>query len=490
MGAWLLAAVLASGPAAPPNVVVILADDIGYGDLGCYGSTVIPTPNCDRLAREGRRFTDAHSPSSYCTPSRYALMTGQYAFRHAPGSGVLSGVAPLAIPTDRDTLPKVLQRAGYRTAVVGKWHLGLGAGPATDYNGAIEPGPRDVGFADSFIIPATGDRVPCVFVRNQHVVGYDPADPIRVSYGKPVGEEPTGASHPQMLTTRPSVGHNDTIINGVSRIGFMTGGQRARWKDEDIADTITGRAVEFIEAHRHEPFFLYFATHDAHVPRLPHPRFRGKSGQGQRGDAIVEFDWSVGQILSTLDKYKIADNTLVIVTSDNGGVMDDGYQDGTATDASGHKCNGPLRAAKGSLHEGGHRVPMLVRWPGHVPAGSVSGALVSHVDWPATIPALVRPGKTADSWPDGVDVSSAYTADGSGRDSLVHHTNGPNGALAIRQGPWKLIPGSPAIGKKAAVEPRLFHLTDDLAESTNLAKKHPEQVARLETLLKNSVGRK
>ena len=212
----------------PPNVVVILADDLGYGDLGCYGSTRIPTPNLDRLAKGGTRFTDAHSPASVCTPTRYAMLTGQYAWRHAPGSRILSGVAPLSIPTDRVTVASFLRQAGYATAVVGKWHLGLGAGE-TDYNALIAPGPREVGFDYSFLIPATGDRTPCVYVENGRVVNYDPADPIRVSYTAKVGTEPTGRENPDLLTNqRPSHGHDMTIVNGISRIGWMTGGKAAR----------------------------------------------------------------------------------------------------------------------------------------------------------------------------------------------------------------------------------------------------------------------
>ncbi|MBL8865438.1 MAG: sulfatase-like hydrolase/transferase, partial [Planctomycetia bacterium] len=182
-----------------PNVVVILADDIGYGDLGCYGSTKVRTPNLDKLAAAGARFTDAHSPAAVCTPTRYSLLTGQYSFRHRPGASILSGVAPLAIPTDRSTIASMLRKAGYATGVVGKWHLGLGD-KETDYNVEIKPGPREVGFDYSFLIPATGDRTPCVYVENGRVVGYDPKDPIRVNYKEKVGAEPTGKENPEQLT--------------------------------------------------------------------------------------------------------------------------------------------------------------------------------------------------------------------------------------------------------------------------------------------------
>ena len=473
----------ADGPLRP-NIVVILADDIGYGDLGCYGATKVKTPNLDRLARQGMRFTDAHAPSAVCTPTRYTLMTGQYAWRHAPGSRILSGVAPLCIPDGRLTLPALLKGSGYTTGVVGKWHLGLGRG-TTDYNGPIAPGPREVGFDRSFIIPATGDRVPCVYVEDGRVVGYDPADPIRVSYGMPVGDEPTGARNPELLTLRPSHGHDNTIINGISRIGFMSGGKAARWNDEAMADTITDRAVAFLESHKDkQPFFLFFSTHDVHVPRVPHPRFRGASEHGTRGDVIQELDASVGRVLGALDRLGLAEGTLVVFTSDNGGVLDDGYQDGSGDDRSGHRPNGPLRGFKGGLYEGGSRVPFLARWPGHVPAGSVSKALIAHVDLLATAAALVGTTLPDDAGPDSFNQLPSLLAESPAtpvRDSLVTHGGG--GGLAIRRGPWKLIPAPPNAQAKAARKPELYNLDDDLAESRNLADEHPETVKGLSALL-------
>ena len=465
----------------PPNIVFVLADDVGYGDLGCYGSTRIPTPNLDRLAKGGTRFTDAHSPASVCTPTRYAMLTGQYAWRHAPGSRILSGVAPLSIPTDRVTVASFLRQAGYATAVVGKWHLGLGAGE-TDYNALIAPGPREVGFDYSFLIPATGDRTPCVYVENGRVVNYDPADPIRVSYTAKVGTEPTGRENPDLLTNqRPSHGHDMTIVNGISRIGWMTGGKAARWKDEDMADDITKRAVSFIDRSKDRPFFLYFATHDAHVPRCPHPRFRGKSGHGLRGDAIVELDWCVGQLLDTLDKHGLANNTLVIFTSDNGGVMDDGYVDGTGDDTSGHRCNGALRGFKGGMYEGGHRVPFLVRWPGTVPAGGTSAELICHVDTLATVAAILGRPLPAGAGPDSFDQSAVLRAERPARacrTTLVHQSGA--GVLAFRDGRWKLIP---ADAKKKAGGAELYDLTADPGETTNLATRNADRVAAMTAAL-------
>ncbi len=367
-----------------PNIVLILADDLGYGDVGCYGATKIPTPNMDRLAHEGLRFTDAHATSATCTPSRYALLTGEYPWRKK-GTGILPGNASLIIPTNHITLPGILQQARYRTGVVGKWHLGLGGPGGADWNGLIAPGPLEIGFDYCFIMAATGDRVPCVYIEDHRVVGLDPADPIQVSYGKPIGDEPTGKQYPELLRMRLTAGHDGTIINGIGRIGFMTGGKAARWKDEDMADTFTKQAVRFIERNTNQPFFLYFATHDPHVPRVPHPRFLGKSGCGVRGDVIVQLDWCVGEVLAALDRLHLATNTLVILSSDNGPVLDDGYADGAVRDLNGHKPAGPLRGGKYSIYEGGTRVPFLVRWPGRVKPG-LSDALICQVDLLKSLP--------------------------------------------------------------------------------------------------------
>jgi arylsulfatase A-like enzyme len=464
-----------------PNVVVILADDVGYGDLSCCGATKVRTPNLDALAAKGIRFTDAHCAAAVCTPSRYALLTGQYAWRHPPAQTILSGVAPLAIPLDRLTVPKLFREAGYATAAVGKWHLGLGE-KAPDYNAEVKPGPREVGFDYSFIIPATGDRTPCVYVENGRVVNLDPADPIRVSYGQKVGSEPTGKERPDLLTNqKPSQGHDGTIVNGISRIGFMTGGAKARWKDEDMADELTRKAVAFLDKNKDKPFFLYFATHGIHVPRCPHPRFRGKSEHGLRGDAIVELDSCVGEILATLDRLKLADKTLVIFTSDNGGVMDDGYQDGSGADKSGHKCNGALRGFKGGPYEGGTRIPMIARWPGKVPAGKASGELVSSVDFLATFAALTAQPLPDAAGPDSFDVSPALFAEKPARPCRETLTMQGRG-IAIRKGTWKLVPAGPQQGGKTR-PPELYDLAADLSETTNLAEKNPDKVKELSALL-------
>jgi arylsulfatase A-like enzyme len=478
---FLLALAFASSSAAAadkPNVVVILADDIGYGDLSCYGATKIHTPNLDKLAAAGTKFLDAHSPAAVCTPTRYSLLTGQYSFRHRPGASILSGVAPLAIPLDRMTIPKLMKQAGYATGVVGKWHLGLGE-TEPDYNAEIKPGPREVGFDYSFLIPATGDRTPCVYVENGRVVGLDPNDPIRVDYKQKVGTEPTGKENPDLLfNQKPSHGHDMTIVNGISRIGWMTGGKAARWKDEDMADTITAKAVKFIDENKAKPFFLYFATHDAHVPRVPHKRFRGKSQHGLRGDAIEELDWCVGEIMKKLDELKLADDTLVVFTSDNGGVMDDGYVDGTQNDMSGHKCNGALRGFKGGNYEGGHRVPFLARYPGKVPAGAESKALICHVDLFATCAAATGQKLDADAGPDSFDQWPTLQGKGTGRTELLTQA-GNFQAHALRQGPWKLI--VPAGKMKGG--PELYNLADDPAEAKNVAAANADRVKEMTAAL-------
>ncbi len=375
--------------AAPerPNIVIIYADDLGFGDVSCNGAKPGLTPNVDRLRNEGLNFTDAHSTSATCTPSRYGLLTGRYPWRKR-GTGVLPGDAPLIIEPGTTTLATLLQKAGYRTGVVGKWHLGLGTGKL-DWNALITPGPLELGFDESFIMAATGDRVPCVYIRDHRVVGLDPASPIEVRYDKPFPGLPTGKSDPQRLRMHPSHGHDMAIVGGISRIGFMKGGESALWNDEAMAETFTHEAVEFIKRHKSRPFFLYFATHDIHVPRVPHPRFNGKSGMGPRGDAIVQFDWSVGQVLSALDENGLTANTLVVLTSDNGPVVDDGYRDESVEKLGDHKPAGPYRGGKYSRFEGGTRVPFIVRWPGRVKPGT-SKALVSQIDFVASFAALVH----------------------------------------------------------------------------------------------------
>jgi len=462
-----------------PNIVLIMTDDLGYGDVSSYGATALTTPNIDRLAKEGLRFTDAHSSAATCTPSRYALLTGEYAWRK-PGTGILPGNAALIIDPKGPTLPSVLKRAGYATGVVGKWHLGLGSEGGPNWNGAVMPGPNAVGFDYSFIMAATGDRVPTIYIENHQAVGGDSADPISVSYGKPIGDWPTGKDHPELLKMHPSHGHDQTIVNGISRIGYMTGGKAALWKDEDMADSFTSKAVSFIET-KDRPFFLYFATHDPHVPRVPNARFVGKTSMGPRGDAIVEADWSVGEVLRALDRLNLARNTLVIFTSDNGPVVDDGYQDGAVEKLGNHKPAGPFRGGKYSNFEGGTRVPFIVRWPGHVSAGS-SDALVCQIDLLASL-AKMTGAALADAR-DSENVLNALLGKArTGRAELIEE----GGALALRQGNWKYIEpnNKQKVNKDTNTElgndsvAQLYNLSKDPGETQNLASSNNDRVTSM-----------
>jgi len=488
--AMLVTALTSATAAVKPNIVFILADDIGYGDLACYGAKMVKTPHCDQLTREGVRFTDAHATGSVCTPTRYAFITGQYAWRNPLGAGILSGEAPLAIDPTKATTASLLKQAGYTTGVVGKWHMGLGNGKI-NWNTDIKPGPLEVGFDYAFIYPATNDRVPCVFIENHRVVGLDPNDPIQVSYQHKVGNEPTGREHPELLKLKFNKQGNDaTIINGISRIGWMSGGKSAWWKDEEMADTLTKKAVEFIEHSKGKPFFLYLATRNIHVPCVPHPRWNGTSGCGTRGDDIQEFDGCVGEIVATLARLKLADNTLLIVTSDNGGVIGDGYDSGDERDLNGHLCNGALRGYKGSLYEGGHREPFIARWPGEIKPGTESSELIGLVDMMATFAAVAGVEMPKDGGPDSFNVLPALLGGKSPRDHLVVQSNGVE-RQAIRVGEWKYIPGKPAAHARAAggglysTSPnvQLYNLANDISEESNLAEKNPGKVKEFQALL-------
>ncbi len=471
-----------------PNIIIIYADDLGYGDVSCYGASAISTPNIDLVAKQGLRFTNAHCTSATSTPSRYSMLTGEYAWRRK-GTGIATGDAPALIKPGRTTIASVLKNAGYVTGVVGKWHLGLGPAGGADWNGDITSGPMDIGFDYNFLIPATGDRVPCVFVENRRVVGLDPEDPIKVSFSEPILVEPTGKDHPELLKIHPSHGHDMTIVNGVSRIGYMSGGKSALWIDEDIADVITGKAVDFITKNKDNPFFLYFATHDIHVPRVPHQRFVGKSGMGPRGDAILEFDWSVGEIVKAVDKLGLSDNTIIIVTSDNGPVVDDGYKDDAVEKLGDHKPAGQLRGGKYSAFDGGTRIPFIVRWPGKIKSGT-SDALFSQIDLMASFAALTGQTFPSDAGPDSFDNLNALTGQSkTGRDWLVEHSS--NGRLSLIRGDWKIIePGpGPKLNVNTNIEtgndtvPQLYNLKTDPGERNNVAGENMEKYNELKDLL-------
>lgn len=469
-----------------PNIVLIYADDVGFGDVSCNGFSAFETPNLDRIAREGIRFTDAHSSAATCTPSRFALLTGQYAFRQK-GTGVLPGDASLIIKPGTTTVASILKSKGYATGVVGKWHLGIGSG-AVDWNEEIRPGPNEIGFDYHFLIPATGDRVPCVYVEQGRVVDHDPADPIKVSYKDRLGNAPSGAEAFDKLKLKWSHGHDQTIVNGVSRIGWMTGGEKARWVDEDMADVLTNRATQFIASNAKSPFFLYFNTHDIHVPRVPHSRFVGKSKTGPRGDAMLQLDWCVGEVLAKLDELGIAKNTIVIFSSDNGPVLDDGYVDQANEMLGSHDPNGKYRGGKYSLFEAGTRVPLLVRWPDKIPPGQRSDALFGQVDFAASFAALVGAKYGADDCADSRDeLDTLMGIDHVGRPHLIHEA----GNLALRVGNWKWIPVQkvredmgPWKTTEFATKSVLFDLSIDPSEQNNVAEKYPEKVAQMQALHK------
>ncbi|WP_106827939.1 sulfatase family protein [Parabacteroides pacaensis] len=489
-------------PAMKPNIIFIYADDLGYGDLECYGATRVKTPNVNKLASEGIRFTNAHAAASTSTPSRYAMLTGEYAWRQ-PGTDVAPGDAGMIIRPERYTLADMFKQAGYTTAAIGKWHLGLGDKTGEqDWNKQISPALTDIGFDYSYIMAATADRVPCVYVENGLVVNLDPDDPIEVSYKRNFAGEPTGKDNPELLyRQKPSHGHDMSIVNGISRIGFMKGGKKALWNDETIADSITAKAVRFIHQHQSEPFFLYFATNDVHVPRVPNPRFVGKTEMGPRGDAIAQFDWCVGEILSTLDSLGLADNTLVILSSDNGPVVDDGYADGAEELLGEHTPWGPFRGGKYSAFEAGTCIPCIIRWPGMVEP-SISTALVSQVDWLASLAAL-----TGTALPDGAAPDSFNELDTwlgrttKGRDYVIEQA--ANKTLSVISGKWKyiepndgpaMVPWGPKIETGYNKEPQLYDMSTDRNERRNLASENPEKVKELQEVLKtvrtNKITRK
>ena len=473
-----------------PNVVLIYVDDLGYGDLSCYGATKISTPNIDKLAKQGIRFTNAHATSATCTPSRYALMTGIYPWRKE-GTGILPGDAALIIPTDKTTLPSLFQKAGYQTGIVGKWHLGLGDQLEKDWNGELKPGPNEVGFDYSFIFPATADRVPSVFVENHRVIALDSSDPIQVDYNKKVGTDPTGKENPELLKMKSSLnhGHNNTIVNGIGRIGYMSGGNKARWTDEEMPLTFLAKAKEFIENNKKQPFFLYYTLTEPHVPRMPSTIFKGKSNLGYRGDAILQMDWTVGEIMKQLESLGIAKNTMIIFSSDNGPVLNDGYEDEAVSKLNGHTPAGVLRGGKYSTFEGGTRVPLLVSWPSKTKT-AVSNALLSQIDFLSSFSKILNVKPKDIEITDSEDMLDVLLGKSKkGRTILVEQGIT---SLAIIKDKWKYIEpnkGS-AINALTNIElgnnplPQLYDLQNDLSEKNNLATQKPEMANELASLLR------
>ena len=477
---------------ARPNVLLIYADDLGYGDLECYDAKNVKTPNVNALAQDGILFTNAHAVAATSTPSRYSLLTGEYAWRKK-GTDVAAGNAGMIISPGQYTLADVFKNSGYATAAIGKWHLGLGAESGKqDWNAPLPTHPGDLGFDYSYIMAATGDRVPCVFIENGMVANYDPSAPIEVSYAKPFPGEPLGKDHPELLyNLKPSHGHDQAIVNGISRIGYMKGGGKALWKDENIADSIAAHALEFIDKNKDKPFFMYLATNDVHVPRFPHERFRGKNPMGLRGDAIAQFDWTVGQLMETLDQLGLTENTLIILSSDNGPVVDDGYKDKAEELLNGHTPSGPWRGNKYSAFEGGTAVPVIVRWPQKIKKTGDSDVLMSQIDWLASLGALINARLPKGSAPDSYDrLGNLIGTDKTDRPWIVEQSM--NHTLSVRTKDWKYIEPNddPTTFMKAEkIEtgnlnvPQLYEM-EKVSEQENVAEKYPEKVFELQTILR------
>ena len=477
-----------------PNVVMIYADDLGFGDLECYGAIGVKTPNVNRLSDNGVRFTNAHAVASTSTPSRYSLLTGEYPWRKS-GTDVAAGDAAMIISPDQYTVADVFKEAGYTTAAFGKWHLGLGSQTGKqNWNAPITPALADIGFDYSYIMAATADRVPCVFIENGAVANYDPSAPIYVNYNKNFDGEPTGANNPELLyNLKSSHGHDNSIINGIGRIGYMKGGGKALWKDENIADSITAHAVEFIKENSDAPFFMYFATNDVHVPRFPHPRFRGQSEMGLRGDAIVQFDWSVGEIVRTLEEQGLLDNTLIILTSDNGPVLDDGYVDQAEELVGDHSPTGGLRGGKYSAYEGGTRVPFIVHWPAVIKEQGVKSSLVSQIDFLDVMASIAGVGGGESLSTDGLPGEAAtwFGNDEKGRPFAIGMAQ--NHTLTLCTAGWKfiepkggatMIPWGPKIETGYSTSPQIFkHINGEFDENRNMASSNAAVVENLSTQL-------
>jgi arylsulfatase A-like enzyme len=461
---FLLALFVAASAVAAPNILVILADDVGWGDPGCYGATKVKTPRIDRLAQEGVRFTDAHSPSAVCSPTRYGLLTGRYAWRTRLKSDVLHADDPLLIERGRLTLPAMLKRHGYATAGIGKWHLGLGD-PKPDWNGELKPGPLEAGFDYFFGLPTVASEEPRVFFENHRIWKLDPADPITE------------------LTNKK-----------------MTGGKAARYEQERIDDVHSGKAIAWLRAHAQrqpgQPFFLYYASSAAHDPFVARPQFRGGSEAGERGDFVQDHDDNVGRLLDALDALKLAADTLVIYTSDNGALERHlSYTPPEGIIARyGHKPDGDWRGQKTDIWEGGHRVPFIARWPGRITPGTTSDEMICLTDLFATAAAIVGAQLAPGDAPDSVNVLPALLGEKRARplrDTLVMHSIA--GMFAIREGPWKLIPGQGSggatsagfrYGKQPPPDPslppgQLYDLANDPRETKNRYTEKPLVVERL-----------
>ena len=464
-----------------PNIIIVYMDDLGYGDVSYNGAKKLKTPNVDAMAMAGMRFNNGYATSATCTPSRYALLTGVYPWREK-SARILAGTAPLIIGTEQMTLSRMLKQQGYQTAIIGKWHLGLGNGNV-NWNQLVTPGPNQLGFDYSYILAATQDRVPTVYIEDGNVVGLDPNDPIEVNYQKNFEGEPTGLDHPELLTMKWHHGHNSSIVNGIPRLGYMKGGEAAKWSDIDMADHFLGRVKKYIKNHKDQPFFLYYPMQQPHVPRTPHPRFEGLSELGPRGDAIVEADWCLGELKKTLEVEGILENTLIIFSSDNGPVLNDGYYDDSDVKNLDHTPWGPFRGGKYSLFEAGTHVPFFTYWKGKIQPG-VSDAMVSQLDILSSLAQLVGSDvRTEDSFP-LMDLLMGKSDQG--RDELVIEATS---RTAFKKGDWVMIPPyeGPAVNEMVQIELgndsdfQLYNLAQDTGQQNNLAESQPEKLKEMLT---------
>ncbi|WP_411827508.1 sulfatase family protein [Luteolibacter sp. AS25] len=487
----------------PPNVVLIFADDLGYGDLGCYGATKLKTPNIDQLASEGKKFTDAHSSSAVCTPSRYGLMTGQYPFRGNGGKGIWGPAPisePLLIDTGMLTIADVFKNSGYDTAAFGKWHLGFKEGK-NDWQEPLSPGPQDLGFDYYFGMPVVNSAPPYVYVENDHIVGGDPEDPL-VFIGK------GGKGTPTPLTPIPkeAAQRSDNQFGGAVEA-------HKQFNDFEVGTKLTEKATNWIESREGKPFFLYFATTNVHHPFTPAKRFQGSSEAGPYGDFTQELDWIVGEVRKSLEAAGVADNTLIIFTSDNGGMFNHG---GRQAAELGHKINGDLLGSKFGIWEGGHRVPFIAWWPGKIEAGTVSGQLLNNVDMLATFAAVTGQELSAPDQKDSIDMLPALVGDPAEplRTEMVV-TPHKKSHMSVRNGKWMFIPsrsdggfngskpnqhawGGPAVAKlvgtpnsdiengrlkKSSQVAQLYDLEADMNQTENLFSEYPEVVQQMKELL-------
>lgn len=478
-----------------PNIIIFYVDDLGYGELGSYGGVNVKTPFLDKLSQQGIQFTNAHSTAATCTPSRYSLLTGEYAFRN--NAAILTGDAPLIISTSKPTLPGMLKKAGYSTGVIGKWHLGLGEGQV-DWNGDVKPGPLEIGFDYCFLLPSTGDRVPSVYLENHRVVNADPNDPIKVSYSTKLDGYPNGLDSPQLLRQKADTQHSNTIVNGISRIGWMQGGKAALWKDEDFPNMFSDKANQFISTHKEKPFFLFFSFHDIHVPRLPNEQFAGKSPLGLRGDAITQMDWTTERVVEHLKSLGLLENTLIIFTSDNGPVLNDGYVDMADELIGSHKPAGPFRGGKYSAFEAGTRVPMIVSWPGKVKPQK-SDALISQVDLYRSFANMLGVELSGNEALDSEDHLNALLGEAqTARTWMLEESY----TMSAVKGNWKYIAPIPADKKvpsfmaNKGVEsglgrmPQLFDLSADPGEQKNLATENPALLSEMQRYIDSVVNKK